>query len=331
MQRTWRLLRGWPAIVLSAWVVAGQARAATVDVRAPEACVDAGQLAEQVATLIGRPLAAVAGVAFVLAITPQSPGWRLQLDMVAGGPESNAVAARSRELTAPTCMELADAAAVAIAMSIRSLEVVAPRPVPAAPASAAAPPPPALAAAPADSTVSVSASWAKQAARPSLALSAAAVGGLGALPGPGIGIEVGGAVSLSALRLIARGTVFASQEKRLGDGSGGDFTFAFGTLLACGQVAAGRPTVLGCAGFELGRLSGDGVGLARPRTGGAMWQALSAEVGVLVPVTRRVAAVVRGGASVPLRRPEFVVDGAARVHRAASLDGRLVLGLELSF
>ena len=325
------LRRAWPAVVLSAWVVSGQAHAATVDVRAPEACIDGGQLAEQVATLIGRPLATVAGVDFVLAITPKGPGWRLQLDMADGGTENNAAAPRSRELTARTCTELADAAAVAIAMSIRSLEAAEPRPAPTAPALAPTPPPIAIAPVPADSTVIVSAPQVKRAERPSFALSAAAVGGIGALPGPGGGFEIGGALSLSSLRLIARGTVFASQEKRLADGSGGDFTFAFGTLLACGQVAAGRPTVLGCAGFELGRLSGDGIGLARPRTGGAMWQALSAEVGVLVPVTRRMAAVVRGGASVPLRRPEFVVDGAARVHRAANLDGRLALGLEMTF
>jgi hypothetical protein len=212
-------------------------------------------------------------------------------------------------------------------MSIRSLGAAEPRPAPAPPAPTPTPPPP-VAPAPA---VIVSTPQVKRLERPSFALSAGAVGDVGALPGPGVGLEIGGALSLSSLRLIARGTVFASQEKRLADGSGGDFTFAFGTLLACGQVVAGRPTVLGCAGFELGRLSGDGVGLARPRTGGAMWQALAAEVGVLVPVTRRMAAVVRGGASVPLSRPEFIVDGAARVHRAASLDGRLALGLELSF
>jgi hypothetical protein len=326
------LLRTWVATVaLTAWVASERAHAATVDVRAPETCVDGAQLAEQVAILIGRPLAAVAGIDFVLAITPKSPGWRLQLDMVASAAESNTAAPRSRELTAMTCTELADAAAVAIAMSIRSLEAAKPRPAPTALASPATPPALAVATRPADSPVIASTPQQKRQERPGFAMSAAAVGDIGALPAPGVGLEVGGALSLSSLRLIARGTVFASQDKRLADGSGGDFTFAFGTLLACAQVAAGRPTVLGCAGFELGRLSGDGFGLARPRTGSAMWQALSAEVGVLVPVTRRVATVIRGGASVPLRRPEFVVDGAARVHRAASLDGRLALGLELSF
>jgi hypothetical protein len=152
----------------------------------------------------------------------------------------------------------------------------------------------------------------------------------GALPGAGIAVEIGAVLRISSLRLVARGALFASQEKRIASG-GGEFSLGFGTFLACLQRALGRPTLFGCSGFELGRLSGEGVGVSQPRLGSTTWEALTVEVGVAVPLSGPVAAVARGGASAPLQRPEFVIGPSERVHRAASLDGRFALGLEYFF
>src|SRR5262252_8419268 len=62
---------------------AGAARAAELRVRAPDRCVEAGAVAEQVSGLLGQPLGSIPGVDFELEIAPAPPGgWRLRLDRI---------------------------------------------------------------------------------------------------------------------------------------------------------------------------------------------------------------------------------------------------------
>jgi hypothetical protein len=63
----------------------GAPRAAELIVRAPEGCVDAPAVTEQVNDLVGRPLTSVAGVDFkieIAAAIPPAKGWRLRIDTV---------------------------------------------------------------------------------------------------------------------------------------------------------------------------------------------------------------------------------------------------------
>jgi len=319
------------AAVLVFGFAAGGANAAEVKVRAPDGCVDASQLAEQVGVVLGRPLASVADVDFTVDIEPAPrQGWKLRLTAVGKHDGGQTVPAGSRELTARTCPELADAAAVAIAMSVRALK---PDDNPEAKPPPPPSPPAAEASHPAEAVIVVAPAGAPARAdhRIGVGLTAMALADEGALPGAGIGVELGGVLRISSFRIVARGALFASQEKRLASGSGGEFTLGFGTLLACLQRELGRPTLFGCSGFELGRLSGEGVGVSQPRLGSTTWEALTVEVGVAVPLSGPVAAVARGGAAAPLQRPEFVIGPTDRVHRAASLDGRFALGLEYFF
>jgi len=317
------------AVGLAVALAAGRAGAAEITVRAPDGCVDANQLEEQVGVVLGRPLASVSNVDFAVEIerAPRE-GWRLRLTAVGSAGDGQAAPAGSRELTARTCPELADVAAIAIAMSVRALDETANRD-----ASAPAPPP---VEAPRPSPVPVvvqAPTRARSVAgrRLEAGLALAGLADAGALPGAGIGVELGAMLRVSAVRLVARGALFASQEKRLPTGGGGDFTLGYGALLACLQHAFDRSTVFGCTGFELGWLSGAGVGVSQSRLGRTTWEAVTAEVGVAIPLSGRLAAVLRGGAAVPLRRPEFVIDPTTRVHQAASLDGRGALGLEYFF
>jgi len=316
-------------LVVCGWVGASAARAAELRTQAESPCADAvAQIGEQVGVLLGRPLASVPDADFSVEIAP-APGnsWRLRLDLVDRRAGAAGGAPRSRELTAASCAELADAAAVAIAMSVRALDAGEP---PATPARPPAPMPPAATAPPADATVrTTAASSAPERITPVLTL--ATVAGIGALPGPGLGLQLDVGAQISFIRLVARGALFASQEKRLADDTGGDFLLAFGALLACASQAVGKPTLLGCAGFELGRLSGEGLGIDRPRLGTVTWLAPTAEVGIHFPLTPKLAVVVRAGAAVPLQRPDFVIDPTVRIHRPASIDGRAALGLEWAF
>src|SRR5579871_6668048 len=188
------------------------ARAAELLVDAPADCADPAALAEEVGTLIGRPLAEVPDVDFRLRIAEGPSGkWRLRLDMVehrAAGDSAPAVRG-TRELEGTSCAELARAAAVAVSVSVRALQaeppaeappVVAqprtpaptPEPVRAVPTAVAAPPPPAH-------------PW-----RPSVALALAV--DTGALPSASPGIELEGDLQRGPLRLTLLGTWFASQD-----------------------------------------------------------------------------------------------------------------------
>jgi hypothetical protein len=302
------------------------ARGAALRVQGAPSCVEAEQIAEQVGVVLGRPLASVPDVSFALELAPVTGGsWRLHLDILDA--RVNDGAPRSRELTAGSCAELADAAAVAIAMSVRALE--ADEPTAAAPPPARVPaPPPAGEAVPA---AVITRSQPAASARVTPLVTIATLAGMGALPSPSLGVQLDAGVRVSFVRVVARGALFASREKRLSAGGGGDFTLMFGALLACAAQAVGRPTVLGCAGVEVGRQSGEGLDVGRPRLGNALWLAPTVEAGAAWPLTPKLAVTLRVGAAAPLRRPEFVIDPTVRIHRAGSLDGRAALGLEWAF
>ncbi len=289
----------------------GRARAAALVVSGSNACVDANAIAEQAGELLGRPLDAVAGVDFEVALTrAPAGGWRLRLDTIDAADGGR----RSRALAAANCAELADVAAVGIAMSVRALAEAArpeaPR-VPPAPPTVQPPSPPAA------PPVISRPPAAPPPAPTTFAGGLAVVGDAGALPNPGIGVELGAALRHRRVRLAVAGTALASQVTRTAGGAGGEFRLLFGSAQACLPYALGRTTLLGCGGFELGRLSGVGVGIVRPHEGAARWQAARVELGLSFPVAARVALLVRAGGALPLSQTQFVVDGAP-VHRPAA-------------
>jgi hypothetical protein len=335
------------ALAAVAWVAVGgapfdgEARAAALRVRAPDGCVEARDLDEQVSVLVGRTLASVPGVDFDVEIAPApGRGWMMRLETVAAtAPGAGGEPARhTRELAGATCAELSEAAAVAIAMSIRSLDggsghdddgpaagappERAPAPGPAPPTSPAPRPPAAEAAASAAPPAP---------ARVRGALALAAVSDAGALPHPGLGVGLEASLRWSRVWVAIGGAAFATQEVHVSPTAGGSFQLALGAVLACVPYELARFTALGCGGFELGRMAGRGLGVGQPRLGQALWEAARAELGAAVPLGPRLALDVRAGVAVPLSTPPFVVDGTTQVHQASGLTGRASVGLEIVF
>jgi hypothetical protein len=303
--------------------IAPPARAAHLRVDAPDTCAEAGSIGEQVDGLLGSPLAAVEDVDFELVIT-KTPDrrWRLRLETIdaAGGNR------RTRELAASSCRELADAAAVAIALTIKATQAEAPRPPSPPPVSEASPraPGPPAPAAPAPREVPRSPPPARK------ALGLSALLDSGAMPRAAFGLGLEASLDLRRLRLAASGALFPAQQTRLASGSGGSFQLAVLAALACFAQEPARVTLMACAGGEAGRLTGEGVGVATPRSQGALWLAARGDVGASVRLAGNLALVVQAGAAIP-RRPSFVLDGATTVHQPSSVTLRAAAGVELGF
>jgi hypothetical protein len=320
MSRTFATFVRGPArrLFLGVWLalagLAASASAATIKVTAPASCVEANSIGEQVDGLIGRPVATVDDVDFEVTISdrPVPQPWRLRLDTLGSASHDR----RTRELTASTCAELADAAAVAISVSITWLDDGAAT----APARAEPPPP-----------VTVASARPTATPRPTqVGLQVLAVGETGAVPAATLGLVVGGFIQLGSLRLVADGALFAPRRELLSDGTGGEFQLAVLGSLACATGELGRVLVLGCGGAEVGRLSADGLGVRNPSSRAELWFAGRAEAGASFALSPRAALALRVGAALPVFRPTFMLD-ATTVYRPSALTGRATAGVELTF
>jgi hypothetical protein len=309
---------------------ASSARGAELFVDAPQSCIDPAALGDEVSDLIGKPLATVAEVDFRVQITeaPQRR-WRLRLETIdqRAGDGGAAPAVRgTREIEGATCAELAEAASVAIAVSIRSISGEPP----AAPAQR-----PAAPAMPSPGTPSPTTPSIARAAQPTAAWHPAVVLALatdtGALPNTGLGVDLEAGLRRGSLEGVAFGTWFGSQDTVGAANAGGTFQLALGGALACFAPQRGRWTGLACGGFELGRLAGTGLGVARPETAATFWRAGRADLGVTAALGGNAALLLRVGVAVPWSRPDFVLDGADPVYRPSRLAGRLTTGLEIGF
>ncbi|MEN9581093.1 MAG: hypothetical protein RJA70_4102 [Pseudomonadota bacterium] len=288
---------------------------------APPGCTDSGVVVEEAERLLGRPLATVEAIDFEVWITDRDGKWRLQLNTVARATGERA----ERILDGKSCDEVASAAAVALAMVVNSHEAAEPmenepstdEPPPGGdpPEGSPQPQPKALRDAPPG-----------QQLRGSLAL--AGVGDLGAFPSLGFGAMAVGAATYGSLRLMAFGEVLVNSHEQ-GAGQAADFVLTNGGLLACLQRPLGSATAWLCGGAELGRLSGTGVGIENPQSGGALWWAPRADVGASFPFEGGLSIVSQVGLVAPQIRPTFVLDEVL-VYRPVAISGRLSLGLELS-
>lgn len=119
---------------------------------------------------------------------------------------------------------------------------------------------------------------------PTLAASSALLGDTGSLPAVGFGLSVGLDVAWPSLELRGLGTLRLDREGRVGSSAGTSAGAEIGLLafdfLACVPFATRSATlaVAACAGWELGRLTGTGVGVDLPRTASAWWSAPRADL-----------------------------------------------------
>jgi hypothetical protein len=277
---------------------------------------------EQVRGLTGRALEEVNGVEFELELEHAGDGWKLVLRTLRGDEQSP----RVRELSGASCGEVTDAAAVAIAMAVNERPVID---APASAAEAASEPPNSQ---PPERVVPPVSTPPPAPPRSSSWFSAAAalhgVLDVGALPNLAPGVELDLSAGSSRVQGVLVAGAFVPQQSRLADGKGGEFRLLIGGALGCAAQSFGRVRGSGCVGFELGQISGEGVGVQRSQLGSRLWSALRAEIGVSDAVAPGFSLVARVAAVAPLTRPEFVVDGLERVHRPSSVAGRALVGVE---
>jgi hypothetical protein len=296
-----------------------------VHLRAPDDCAQEDDIVAEVDGLIGRPLSEVAGMTFDVEIARDARGrFLLRLQTVKGAET------RTREVAGQSCTELANVASVAIAMTIRA-SAASPERNPSGSTES-----PRRPAAPVRQPVSAS-SGAKAEGDSTLewrsSITLAAVGDVGALPraAPGGALEL--ALDAGSLRFVVLGALFATQRADVAGGSG-EFELAFGGVLGCVRRGVKRSTALACLGAEIGRLSGQGLGVSFSQAGSELWLAPRADLGIAVPVVAGILLVLRGGAAAPVFRPtftEYVSGQAIAVHQAARVTARATLGIEVGF
>ena len=304
------------------------ARAASLDYSAPESCPERQGVIEDIERLIGSPLSSVAGVDFVLRVAERGNGrYRATVRTV---PKVETEESRARELDGDTCAQATDAAIVAIALAVRGAES---EDAETNPETASEPTPAPTRAAPRTPGKALRKKSAPMDGPAPLELGMGVVGlaDLGALPAvaPGGGVEL--FAGFRSARFIAFGAGFASQEKRLSDGSGGRFGLVLGGLVACLVRRLDGFRFAGCGGFEAGSLSAEGFGLIRPTRESVTWLAPKLEARPEINLVGDLRAMLGVGATFPLTRHNFVLNGVRPVHRPAGLTGRLMAGLSFSF
>lgn len=315
-----RLAFAWVLVAVLGW--ARPAHALKLNFSLPADCDLRADITEDLERLLGRPLEEVSAE-FEVVITP---GARGGYDLRLTRPDSASSNGAARQLHADSCAEIGNATAVTIAMAVG----VDPHAEASSSSTGSSAPPPEARAAepgPRPPVVKPQAAPVVRAANPFVLVGVGALADAGALPklAPGVQLDLG--IGWRSLRAFAFGAVLATQRELVNDGRGGDFQLAFGGLAGC--VERGINVILrGCAGFELGRLSGEGVGVSDPELGSTLWWGPRAELLVGLPVGEGLSVTAGLGAVLSLGKRSFVLDRADEVHEAAALDARGRLGVE---
>jgi hypothetical protein len=250
-------------------------------------------------------------------------GWQLQLDLVQAGS-----APRRRQLTAPSCDELADAAAVAIALALGNQRE------PAEHASAAAEAPVAAAAAvalPAQGEATQLLDTAqpslRREQRSSLVLGGAAVVDSGMLPRLGWGARLDLQAHLDAWSAGLYGLWLGEQELELEPGQGAGFGLLAAGVRACYRPLQGELALDGCLGLELEWLSAAAHGLAAARDDHEQFLVPLAGTALSWHAFPNWAIFMRWDGLVPLSRHQYIVNERQTLHETPGFALRLSLGL----
>lgn len=310
------------AIFIASLGLTTTARAATLRFSVPSDCDPRADVIEDVERLIGRSLDEV-DAEFDIRITARKKGG---YELLISNPRSGKDA--ERRLAGDTCAEIGNAASVTLAIAIRLDAEPEAEPEPAA-TQQRAPTAPARPAPPQPVRDAVPRPRPPGGANPApfALLGLSAVVDTGALPAVVGGGELSAGIGWRSVRFLALGTFLAPASASLAHGRGGEFRLFAASPLVCFE----RPrsfSVRGCLGFELGRLSGEGTGVARTRLGSALWAAPRGDAGVTFALADGLAGVAGLGLLMPLSRPPFVLDAGEAVHRSAAFDLRGRLGVE---
>jgi hypothetical protein len=237
-----------------------------------------------------------------------------------------------RSLSGTTCAEVVEATSVVLALAINPKQA---EPAPAAepPANEPKPAPPAEPRPPAPAQRSTPHTT-RLRPRPDLFAGAALVGDLGTLPHAGLGVAARAGLELGPWSASVQPSYLFVQHERLASdpNKGGNFSLWSVAAIGCGAPYHRDARVDFCAGAELGRIAGDGVGSsgADKNTGG-LWVALLAGPELAVTLVPPLRLRLAFDAAVPVvGRHPFMLDGN-QVHQPNSVSLRSTLGFEVVF
>jgi hypothetical protein len=332
-------------------LVAGGAPAAEVEWRGPSSCPDTAELRFRVERSIGMPLSHAAPLRFQVTATRSAQGFtaRVATDSGTGG------TARERMLAAPDCSRLADLVAVTLALALGAHGVEETQHESAAldGAEGGASPVPesdadrlpvgrangAATLASADAPAEARASGAADSSRWHPGVSLWLIGDSGSLPEPGLGAALGGHLGNSRVELRVLGSWLMRQHQVLAGPDepkpGADLGLVLGALSGCGALVGSfvdSGAVYACGGWELGRLSGSGTDVQRPRRGGALWSAPRLDLGgrwALGSHGVELGALL--SLAVPLVRKDFVLGELGLLHRPPAAVARAGIGINWSW
>jgi hypothetical protein len=335
--------------------------AAEVDWRAPESCPDPDEVRFRVERTIGMPLSHAAPLHIDVHAQRTPRGFTASIQIEEGSGD----ATRQRALAAAECGQLADMVAMAVALALgagvgddaaaeaaEAGGTAGTQPTEGADRTELPPDATAIAASLAarvastgsaastrrDAVTDAGASRSIESSRApwrlggSLGLS----GDSGSLPAAAIGAFAGISAGPERFQLRASGTWFVGQHTSVDSlaatQAGADLALVIAALSACVLPLgmSDSPVVaFGCGGWELGRLSGVGTGVQRPRRGASLWNAPRLDAGAslgLGSTDLNFSALLTLAA--PLVRENFVLDDVGSVHRPAVVVARASIGLE---
>lgn len=334
------------SLILVAWLMAAPEPAPApsspieLDWNGPVGCASATQLRDTVAELLGAgasgPLEATATVEAL------ESGYRLSLVIGRG---TNRVV---REVEAPTCDELLQAAALIIAVAANPEPVpdevppAAPQPPPAAPQGSAAWVEPTLPRPPAGPPASpVPRDEGEPAKTPPPAraqrstFSIAPELGLGTFVTSPLTLGVGGRVGwrMGSWGIDLGTTHWLGRTLSIDDRAEIGLALTHGSLRGCGVPRVGRVELPLCGGGAMGIFSArPRRGLEDPRPSTMPWGAFTASAGAAVPLTDRWALALHAEGLVPFLRPAVAVavrGTTLALYRVPPVAGRVTLGVEL--
>ena len=306
---------------------------------APDACPDSRSIVSRVEGLLGHAVTASPGAPFAVEARATQTGaqaWTLDVSFREGENPT------SRTVTAASCDELADAAALFIALAIDPNFTKANPPPSAAgdsrepatvvAANAAAPPPlPPLASRP--ETRAVTASKPEPAGQPPLRIHLGALGGLWfeRLPSVAPGFTLTTAVSRRRWRLTAELGFYPERHAEVAaTQTGGDIWLASAELNLGYTLVETRLQLAPFAGLELDWMHGSGTGQLRAEQGSTMMTAFNVGARLEYFVSPRWALQARGKASAPFQRPSFDA-GDVEVFRPSRVAAEFGLGAAVTF
>lgn len=314
------------AVTLAGSTFAAEARAAGLSWAAPDDCQRADAVSAQVESLIGRPFASVEAPNFEVTITRAGERFRLELVTVDAGQGTRS----RRTFEENECVSVTDAAGVAMAIAIGAQADGQPENQEPSVESRNEQPLPQTVPSPVAEKPRAPPTEAKARRRVQIVLNAGAALDAGALPHPAPGFAASAGARLLAFRVELQGLAFLPAGADAPSGGSAEFALFGGAALVCYEAAnaLGSAAVGACAGFELGRMTGEGSGVTDPGEGDAAWRAARAEIGAVYPASRTLGFAARLGVAVPTSRARFDLAGN-EVHRPAALTLRATLGIEL--